>query len=51
MDDPSGAIADADGLIGDAMRTRGYPTDMYEQRTEVMSVEMPDEVQEYRSGA
>jgi hypothetical protein len=49
VDDPSGAVNDADRLIGEVMSTRGYPHDMYEQRTDVASVAAPDAVQDYRT--
>ncbi len=49
VDDPPGAIADADRLIADVMRTEGYPAGIFEQRADVISVENPDVVDNYRA--
>lgn len=49
VDDPNGAIGDADNLIADVMRTRGYPASVFEQRADIMSVEYGDVVSDYRS--
>src|SRR5687768_4391763 len=32
VDDPTGAIAEADRLVGEAMQARGYPVGDFEQR-------------------
>ncbi len=48
VDDPGRAVHAADDLVGDIMRTRGYPVDDFEQRAEDISVEHPDVVQHYR---
>ena len=52
VDDPKRAVRDADGLVLDIMRTRGYPVGDdggdFERRAEDISVEHPDVVQRYR---
>jgi type II secretory pathway pseudopilin PulG len=52
VDDPKRAVHDADVLVLDIMRTRGYPVgddgDDFERRAEDISVEHPDVVQRYR---
>ena len=48
VDDPVQAVRQADGLVVDIMRTRGYPVDDFERRAEDISVEHPDVVTHYR---
>jgi hypothetical protein len=48
VDDPNGAIRDADALVTRVMRDRGYPTDDFEQRAADVSVDHPDVVGHYR---
>ncbi len=48
VDDPAGAVADADSLIGDVMLKRGYPVGDFEQRAADISVDHPDVVSNYR---
>jgi hypothetical protein len=48
VDDPKRAVHDADVLVVEIMRTRGYPVDDFERRAEDISVEHPDIVQRYR---
>ncbi len=48
VDAPGDAISDADELVGDAMRARGFPTGDYDQRFKDISVEHPYVVQHYR---
>jgi hypothetical protein len=50
VDDPSGAVREADRLVTDAMRERGYPIDDFEQRAADISVDHPDVVENYRAG-
>jgi hypothetical protein len=50
VDDPAGAIGEADDLIQQVMRDRGYPVDDFEQRADDLSVEHPEVVSNYRSG-
>jgi hypothetical protein len=48
VDDPSGAVAQADRLVTEALRLRGYPMGNFEQMAADISVEHPDVVSEYR---
>jgi hypothetical protein len=48
VDDPDGSIAEADGLIQQVMRDRGYPVDDFERRAADISVDYPEVVDEYR---
>ena len=50
VDDPAGAVGQADGLIQEVMRTRGYPVDDFETRAADLSVDHPDVVENYRAG-
>ena len=49
VDDPSGAIAQADSLVRDVMGERGYPMGDFEQRSADVSVDHPHVVEEYRA--
>jgi len=49
VDDPPGAVAEADALVQQVMRDRGYPVDDFEQRAADISVEHPDLVEKYRT--
>src|ERR671928_2085293 len=49
VDDPGGAIAEADGLIQQVMRERGYPVEDFEQRAADVSVDHPEVVNNYRA--
>jgi FtsZ-interacting cell division protein ZipA len=48
VDDPSSAIGQADSLVTQVMRDRGYPTDDFEQRAADVSVDHPNVVTNYR---
>ena len=48
VDDPRGAIAEADRLVQEVMRERGYPTDDFERRSADISVDHPELVENYR---
>jgi hypothetical protein len=50
VDDPSGAVGEADSLIQAVMRERGYPVDDFDQRAADISVDHPDVVENYRQG-
>lgn len=50
VDDPPGAVQDADVLVCEAMRTRGYPAGDFEVRAGNLSVDHPGIVQNYRAG-
>ena len=49
VDDPSNAVTEADRLVTDVMRDRGYPIDDFDQRADDISVDHPDVVQNYRA--
>ena len=49
VDEPVGALRDADALIIAVMQDRGYPMDDFEQRADDISVDHPDVVQHYRA--
>ena len=49
VEDPAGAIGDADALIEQVMRERGYPVDDFEQRAADLSVDHADVVDDYRA--
>jgi FtsZ-interacting cell division protein ZipA len=49
VDDPTGAVAEADDLVNRVMRDRGYPVDDFEQRAADISVEHPELVERYRT--
>ncbi|MCZ7567735.1 MAG: hypothetical protein M5U01_03940 [Ardenticatenaceae bacterium] len=48
VDDPSAAIKEADRLVTEVMRVRGYPVADFEQRAADISVDHPDVVSNYR---
>jgi hypothetical protein len=50
VDDPPGAVRDADRLVTEVMRERGYPIDDFDQRAADISVDHPDVVENYRAG-
>ena len=49
VDDPAVAVSNANELIKDLMRARGYPIDDFEQRAADLSVDHPAVVQHYRA--
>ena len=50
VDDPQGAINEADDLIQQVMRERGYPVENFDQRAADLSVDHGDVVDHYREG-
>jgi len=48
VDDPAVAISDADRLIQNVMRDRGYPVEDFEDRAALVSVDHPQVVERYR---
>ena len=50
VDDPGGAVGEADTLIQSVMRERGYPVDDFDQRAADISVDHPQVVENYRHG-
>jgi hypothetical protein len=49
VDDPAGATREADRLVAQVMRDRGYPVDDFEQRAADVSVDHPQVVDDYRA--
>jgi hypothetical protein len=49
VDDPRGAVTEADKLVGEVMAARGYPVGDFEQRVADISVDHPDVVMNYRA--
>jgi hypothetical protein len=48
VDDPKGAVIEADRLVADLMQVRGYPVGDFEQRAADVSVDHPHVVENYR---
>lgn len=48
VDDPAGAVSEADRLVGSLMTTRGYPVAEFEQRAADISVDHGPVVEHYR---
>lgn len=49
VDDPKGAVSDADALVSRLMQARGYPMSDFEQRAADISVDHPRVVDNYRA--
>jgi hypothetical protein len=49
VDDPRGAVLEADLLVQSVMRERGYPVADFDQRVDDISVDHPHVVQNYRA--
>jgi hypothetical protein len=49
VDDPGASINEADRLVCDVMRARGYPMSEFEHRAEDLSVDHPQVVRNYRA--
>ena len=49
VDDPKGAVVEADRLVADLMQVRGYPVGDFDQRAADVSVDHPHVVQNYRT--
>jgi hypothetical protein len=50
VDDPSGALGEADRLVGEVMAAEGYPLLDFDQRSADLSVEHPLVIENYREG-
>jgi hypothetical protein len=50
VDEPVGAVRDADRLVTEVMRERGYPMDDFENQADLISVDHPQVVEDYRAG-
>jgi len=49
VDDPKGAVAEADALVQQVMQERGYPTKDFDRRVADISVDHPDLAEKYRT--
>jgi len=49
VDEPTAAITEADRLVAEVMRARGYPVGDFEQRAADISVDHPDMLENYRA--
>ena len=49
VDDPRGALSDADALVNEVMSVRGYPMSDFDQRAADISVDHPQVVDHYRA--
>jgi hypothetical protein len=49
VDDPDGAVGEADQLVTQVMTARGYPLGAFDQRADDLSVDHPVVVQNYRT--
>jgi hypothetical protein len=49
VDEPGPAVAEADGLVQEVMRERGYPVDEFSQREADLSVDHPTVLEHYRA--
>ncbi|HZA09625.1 hypothetical protein [Mycobacterium sp.] len=49
VDDPASAVRDADKLVAQVMRERGYPVDDFDQRAADISVDHPHVAENYRT--
>ena len=49
MDNPEGAVGDADQLVTQVMTARGYPLEDFDRRADDLSVDHPVVVQNYRT--
>ena len=49
VDDPKGAVTDADRLVEEVMKARGYPVAEFDQRAADLSVHHPRVVENYRA--
>ena len=48
VDQPASALTDADALLSEVMRERGYPVEDFDQRADDVSVDHPHVVENYR---
>ena len=51
VDDPKGAVTEADLLVTEVMKARGYPVSDFEQRVADISVDHPHVIENYRAAA
>ncbi len=49
VDDPGGSVEKADSLVNELMEARGYPMANFEERADLISVDHPQVVENYRA--
>jgi hypothetical protein len=49
VDNPEGSVAKADSLVNELMEARGYPMTEFEERADIISVDHPAVVENYRA--
>ena len=49
VDDPEASVAKADSLVNEVMQARGYPMTEFEERADIISVDHPAVVENYRA--
>src|SRR5947207_1198151 len=49
VDDPKGAVMEADRLVTEVMKARGYPVADFDERVDYISVDHPRVVENYRA--
>ena len=49
VDDPEGSVNEADHLLNEVMRARGYPVTDFEEQSDLISVDHPIVVENYRA--
>lgn len=49
VDDPAGAVRDADHLVAEAMNRRGYPVDDFETKVDMVAADHPEVVEHFRA--
>lgn len=49
VDDPKGAVMEADRLVNEVMKARGYPVADFDERVDYISVDHPHVVENYRA--
>jgi hypothetical protein len=50
VDQPDRAVAEADALVAEVMRQRGYPVDDFDERIDMVAVDHPAVAEHYRAG-
>jgi hypothetical protein len=50
VDDPQGAVTDADELVTSVMQERGYPTEGFDEQARLLSVDHANTLDNYRQG-
>jgi hypothetical protein len=49
VDDPAGAVRDADHLVAEVMGKRGYPVENFETKVDMVAADHPEVVEHYRA--